>query len=56
LHFVGAHPLVVSVIPGAASAQEIDDNADLLATATPAALWGDLKAQGLIHPAAPVPA
>ena len=56
LHFVAAHPLVVSVIPGSASAQEIDDNADLLAKPTPAALWEDLKVQGLIHTAAPVPA
>jgi D-threo-aldose 1-dehydrogenase len=56
LQFVAAHPLVVSVIPGAASAAEVEGNVALLEAATPAALWRDLKAQGLIHADAPVPA
>ena len=55
LQFVAAHPLVVSVIPGAVSPEEVDGNVALLAAATPAALWRDLKAEGLIHPDAPVP-
>jgi len=46
----------VSVIPGSVSAAEVDVNAALLAAGTPAALWRDLKAQGMIHPDAPVPA
>jgi D-threo-aldose 1-dehydrogenase len=55
LQFVAAHPLVVSVIPGAASPEEVEDNVALLQAAIPAALWSDLKHRGLIHPDAPVP-
>ena len=56
LQFVAAHPLVVSVIPGAVSPEEIDDNVALLEAEIPSALWRDLKSVGLIHPDAPVPA
>ena len=56
LQFVAAHPLVVSVIPGAVSAGEVDGNVALIEAEIPAALWSDLKSQGLIHPDAPVPA
>ena len=55
LQFVAAHPLVVSVIPGAVSPEEVDGNVALIEAKTPPALWRDLKAQGLIHPDAPVP-
>ena len=55
LQFVAAHPLVVSVIPGAVSPEEVDGNVALIEATTPPALWCDLKAQGLIHPGAPVP-
>jgi D-threo-aldose 1-dehydrogenase len=55
LQFVAAHPLVVSVIPGAASPEEIDGNVALLRAAIPSALWRDLKAKGLVHPDSPVP-
>jgi D-threo-aldose 1-dehydrogenase len=55
LQFVAAHPVVVSVIPGAASVAEVDSNVSLLEAATPPALWRELKAQGLVHADAPVP-
>jgi D-threo-aldose 1-dehydrogenase len=55
LQFVAAHPLVVSVIPGAVSPEEVDGNVALMQAETPAALWRDLKAQGLIHADASVP-
>lgn len=55
LQFVAAHPLIVSVIPGAVSVAEVDGNVDLIERMIPAALWSDLKAQGLIHKDAPVP-
>ena len=55
LQFVAAHPLVVSVIPGAASPEEVDAYVALLEATTPAGLWRDLKEQGLIHRDAPVP-
>ena len=55
LQFVAAHPLVVSVIPGAVSPKEIDANIALLEAATPPAFWRDLKLEGLVHADAPVP-
>ena len=56
LQFVLAHPAVVSVIPGAAKPSEVEANVASLAASIPAGFWADLKAQGLIHPEAPVPA
>jgi D-threo-aldose 1-dehydrogenase len=56
LQFVLAHPAVVSVIPGAASASEIIQNVQHLERSIPPGFWADLKAQGLIDAAAPVPA
>jgi len=56
LQFVAAHPLVVSVIPGAASAEEVDGNVALLDAAIPEALWRELKARDLLRADAPVPA
>jgi D-threo-aldose 1-dehydrogenase len=56
LQFVAAHPLIVSVIPGAVSTAEVDGNVALIEIRIPDALWRDLKAQNLIHRDAPVPA
>ena len=56
LRFPLAHPAVVSVIPGAQSAQEVERNADILRARIPSALWSDLKGEGLLRPDAPVPA
>jgi D-threo-aldose 1-dehydrogenase len=56
LQFVAAHPLVVSVIPGAVSPEEVDANVALLQQPIPPGLWTDLKSAGLLHPGAPVPA
>ncbi|MGD0865173.1 MAG: aldo/keto reductase [Rhizomicrobium sp.] len=55
LQFALAHPLVVSVIPGAMSVGEVDQNVDLMARSIPPALWEDLKHRGLLHRDAPVP-
>jgi len=55
LQFASAHPLVVSVIPGAVSVAEVDDNVASLAQPIPGALWSELKERGLLHPDAPVP-
>jgi len=55
LHFVLAHPAIVSVIPGAMQPEEVERNAAILAAAIPDGLWSDLKAEGLLHAAAPVP-
>ena len=55
LQFPGAHPSVVSVIPGAMSLDEMQSNLDADAVVIPPALWDALRAEGLLHPAAPVP-
>ena len=56
LHFALAHPAVATVVLGAASPQEVARNLASLARTPPAALWADLRAEGLLDPAAPVPA
>lgn len=56
LQFVLAHPIVVSVIPGAARPEEVKQNLASLEASIPAAFWADLKAHKLIDPDAPVPA
>jgi D-threo-aldose 1-dehydrogenase len=48
------HPAVVSVIPGGQTATEVHANARAATAAIPTALWSDLKAQGFIHPDAPL--
>jgi D-threo-aldose 1-dehydrogenase len=54
LNFPLLHPAVVSVIPGGQTAAEVQANRAILGRPIPPALWADLKAQGLLHPAAPV--
>ena len=56
LQFPLAHPAVVSVIPGARAPEEVAQQQALALTPIPAALWRDLKAERLLHPAAPTPA
>jgi len=56
LQFPLAHPAVAAVIPGAQAPGEVDENVAMLRAAIPAALWSDMKAEGLIDGAAPVPA
>lgn len=48
------HPAVVSVIPGAASQAELQDTLTAARAIIPDALWADLRAEGLLHPEAPV--
>lgn len=55
LRFPLFHPAVASVIPGARSAAEVEQNLALLAHPIPASLWRDLKAEGLLRPDAPTP-
>jgi D-threo-aldose 1-dehydrogenase len=56
LQFVLAHPIVVSVIPGASKPSEVTENLASVDAPIPAVFWADLKAQKLIDPDAPVPA
>jgi D-threo-aldose 1-dehydrogenase len=55
LQFPLAHPIAVSVIPGARSPQEFDANLAYLHKPITADLWAELKQEGLIDAAAPVP-
>ena len=54
LNFPLRHPAVVSVIPGGQSVGEVRSNRDILDRAIPAALWADLKSEGLMRQDAPV--
>lgn len=56
LQFVLAHPQVASVIPGATSTMQVARNLAYYRTRIPPALWSDLKQDGLVDAAAPVPA
>ena len=56
LQFPLAHPVVAAVIPGPRSVEEFHANLALLQCPIPARLWADLRAAGLLHPAAPTPA
>jgi predicted aldo/keto reductase-like oxidoreductase len=54
--FILAHPAIASVIPGARSVAEVEENVALVKFAIPGELWAELKEDGLIAPAAPTPA
>jgi len=56
LAFPLANDIVTSVIPGPRNAAELAQILDWAATPIPEAFWSDLKSQGLLDAAAPVPA
>ena len=53
LRFPLAHPSVVSLIPGGQRVAEVESNRAILDVDIPAALWADLKAEGLVRQDAP---
>lgn len=55
LAFPLGHKAVASIIPGPSTSAEFTANFDAYTTAMPAALWEDLKREGVLHPDAPVP-
>jgi D-threo-aldose 1-dehydrogenase len=55
VQFPLAHPLVATIIPGPASATELNQIVDWWKTPIPAALWRDLKSEGVLDADAPVP-
>ncbi len=55
LQFPLAHPAVASVIPGAATPDEVVQNAELVRVSTPTKMWDEMKSAGLIPKEAPVP-
>jgi D-threo-aldose 1-dehydrogenase len=56
MQFPLAHPVVACVIPGPRSGEEFNANLPLFTMKIPASLWSDLRGEGLLHDAAPVPA
>jgi D-threo-aldose 1-dehydrogenase len=55
IQFPLGHRQVSSIVIGAVSPQEIEQNFELMRTPIPAALWADLKSEGLLRADAPVP-
>jgi D-threo-aldose 1-dehydrogenase len=55
LQFPLAHPAVASVIPGARSVAEMEENFALMTVSIPRGFWRDLRAEGLLPEDAPVP-
>ena len=55
LQFILAHPAIASVIPGARSVAEVEENARMVELAISGELWVELKKAGLIAAEAPTP-
>lgn len=55
LQFVLAHPAVASVIPGAQTIDELEQNIAMVQAEIPSALWSDMKSEMLIPPDAVTP-
>lgn len=55
LQFPLAHPTVASIIPGARSEAEVQENFRFVGHHTPAEFWSELRSQRLLPEEAPVP-
>ena len=55
LQFVLAHPAVGTVVPGAQSVPELEENFALVGQEIPSDVWAEMKAEGLIPEDAPTP-
>jgi D-threo-aldose 1-dehydrogenase len=55
LQFILAHPAIASVIPGARSVAEVEDNVRMIEFPIPTDLWAELKQADLIAATAPTP-
>src|SRR5690242_6686549 len=55
LQFPLAHPAVASVIPGARSVAELEENFRLISHPIPGGFWAELRSKGLLPDKAPVP-
>ena len=55
IQFPLAHPAVTSVLTGARSVAELEENARMLQAEIPVDLWQELRAEGLLPEEAPVP-
>lgn len=55
LQFPLAHPAVASIVVGARTPEEVDDNLQMIQMEIPKDLWNDLKSAEMIREEAPVP-
>jgi D-threo-aldose 1-dehydrogenase len=55
IQFPLAHPAVASVVAGVARIDHLDEYPALMRRPIPADLWAELRSEGLLAPAAPVP-
>jgi D-threo-aldose 1-dehydrogenase len=55
LQFPLAHPAVAAIIPGARTAEEVEQNFRFVSHDIPADFWADLRKRNLLPPDAPVP-
>ncbi|MEU5860182.1 aldo/keto reductase [Nonomuraea sp. NPDC047529] len=55
LQFSLAHPVAVAAVPGATRPSRIAEDVAALNETVPAAFWEELRALGLVSPAAPLP-
>lgn len=55
LQFILAHPAIASVIPGARSVAEVEENARMVELTIPGELWAELKEARMIAAEAPTP-
>jgi D-threo-aldose 1-dehydrogenase len=55
IQFPLGHPAVNTVVIGARSPQQLDDNVEMFEYPIPGALWADLKAEGLLPGHVPAP-
>ncbi|NIA67479.1 aldo/keto reductase [Pelagibius litoralis] len=55
LRFPLGHPCIAAIIPGARTADEVSRNLATFDHPIPAALWSDLKGEGLLRQEAPAP-
>jgi D-threo-aldose 1-dehydrogenase len=55
LHFPLGHPNVATLVPGARSPEEVEQNRAIFEVDVPADLWAELKREGLLREDAPTP-
>jgi D-threo-aldose 1-dehydrogenase len=55
LQFPLAHPAIASVVAGARTAREVDENVGMMSHPIPPAFWQELRNDGLLPEEAPVP-
>ena len=55
LQFPFAHPAVATIVPGASSVSELEENVELMQQEIPEGVWDELVNEGVIDLSAPVP-